>query len=164
MSWHTQLLEMWIALSGLCVGGCQVERCDLLTVEGWVLSGAQPLAGVHVVWHPQHVGRPCAVGITDGQGHFVLSTRSYGDGALPGMYVITLTWPEPSFGNDPCENPAPHLHDRCRGKYADPRQSTWRVSIQRDRQQVTIHLPPEVAHLAASAPAPSLDPANAQNF
>ena len=61
-----------------------------MPVNGTVLLDGKPVAGATVMLIPRERGRP-ALGKTDAQGKFTLSTYTQGDGALPGLHRVTVT-------------------------------------------------------------------------
>jgi len=58
-------------------------------VTGTVTLDGKPLSGATIVFAPQQ-GRP-ACGVTDARGRSALSTFDKDDGALPGVYRVTIT-------------------------------------------------------------------------
>jgi hypothetical protein len=72
-------------------------------VKGIVTVDGTPIPGAAVSFVPlDDKGRP-AYGATDAEGRYELTTHSPGDGALPGEYLVTLVWEEPTH---------PYLHYR----------------------------------------------------
>jgi hypothetical protein len=60
-------------------------------VSGYVTLDGKPLAGAAVQFHPASSGGRPAVGRTDEEGHFSLTTIKPEDGVLPGTYKVTVT-------------------------------------------------------------------------
>ena len=61
---------------------------------------------------------------TDKDGAFALTTYASDDGIPAGEYIVTMQWTPPVSGNE--ERDAP---DKFGGRYADPKKSTWKVTI-----------------------------------
>ena len=85
-----------IASASVCrlgdAGRLSPKRRDrTVKVTGMVTLDGQPARGLSVVFHPAK-GRP-AVGMTDGDGRFSLSTFRQGNGALLGQHVVTVVVP-----------------------------------------------------------------------
>jgi hypothetical protein len=63
-------------------------RPDTLPVTGYVKLDGNPVGGLDVVFYPaEGLG---AVGTTDANGKFTLSTFELGDGALPGWHGVAI--------------------------------------------------------------------------
>jgi hypothetical protein len=60
-------------------------------VKGVVTFDGQPLEGATVIFVPSGEVASTAAGPTDAQGRFELTTRSPGDGVMPGDYRVTIT-------------------------------------------------------------------------
>ena len=58
-------------------------------VSGKVTFGGAPLEGATVSFFPG-AGQRSAMGITDSEGEYVLTTYEYGDGAMPGPYRVSI--------------------------------------------------------------------------
>jgi len=58
--------------------------------SGQVMYKGQPVADASVMLVPQE-GQRAAVGKTDSEGRFVLTTHTPGDGAMPGKYKIVIS-------------------------------------------------------------------------
>ena len=80
------LLFLVSALSAGC-GGSGVA--GLLTVEGEVTYDGKPVANAAILFIPEK--GQSAYGVTDSRGHYMLTTRAPGDGALPGGYRVTVS-------------------------------------------------------------------------
>jgi hypothetical protein len=82
----------------LCAGcGSNPEAYDVVPVTGVVTCQGRPVANAIVNFTPQAdpsrpQGRPgrVALGRTDEQGHFRLTTYQNDDGAIPGKHVVTV--------------------------------------------------------------------------
>lgn len=96
-------------------------------VTGVVKYKGQPLQGIRVTLHSQ-TGAPhpgfVPTGQTGRDGKFSLSTGAPGNGAPPGIYVVTFEKPEIA-GYVETEI------DAFRGKYSDPAKSQWTVTIEK---------------------------------
>jgi hypothetical protein len=96
-------------LAGLLMGG--VLGCgsgspyELAPVHGRLTVKQRPLAGAKVMFAPiakddqSAAGKP-AVGLTDSEGSFTLTTYSDGDGAVVGEHWITVFAPEAAAPNE----------------------------------------------------------------
>jgi hypothetical protein len=74
-----------VLLSG-CAGA---DRPATYPVRGKVTYRGEPVAGASVAFLAPGAPRP-AVGTTDAQGNFQLTTFESNDGAIPGMHVVTV--------------------------------------------------------------------------
>jgi len=85
----------WALLALLVVvGGCSKGSTSVgaVPVTGLVLLDNEPVAGVTVSFSPDDPKKGmAAVGTTDSQGRFKLTTRVAGDGAVPGEYTVTIS-------------------------------------------------------------------------
>jgi len=84
------VLIMLVSLVGCKRGG---EDIGAVPVSGLVLLDNQPVAGATVSFSPdpESKGALAAVGTTDASGRFTLTTKSPGDGAVPGSYGVVIT-------------------------------------------------------------------------
>ena len=121
-SWHVLAVAVALLLPS-CSGG-------LSTVRGKVLYDGKPIKNAVVTFHPKSgdntAMRP--TGNTDENGVFTLGTQN-ATGAPAGEYRVTIRW----LDEDPnaprklegiAERP-----DRLKGRYADPEQSKFIVTI-----------------------------------
>jgi hypothetical protein len=84
----------WLPLVvAFALHGCGGEDGPV-PVEGVVRLNGAPVAGATVSFLPEGGGRP-AVGATNRDGRFRLTTFESGDGALPGRYRVVVTKVEP---------------------------------------------------------------------
>lgn len=131
-----------MTLVGCWSSGPQMESRSTVATEGQVLLSGKPQAGIHVTLIPvdaKQDGKPR--GITDAQGNFQLSTYRKDDGAPPGDYVITLTWPGAPDPSVPEDSQIPP--DRLRGKFADPKKSAIKAKVESAK---TILPPIKITH------------------
>lgn len=63
-------------------------------VKGIVTLDTKPLPNASVMFIPQEPGGKEATGYTDGSGAFELTTSRLKDGALPGLYKVTVRYSE----------------------------------------------------------------------
>jgi hypothetical protein len=120
---HRTLLLLLALLTG-----CAESGPKLSSVRGTVRVNGQPAERVVVSFRhtdPAVTGNaahPCTV--TDANGAFTMSTNRDGDGAVPGEYVASFTWPS---------NPDPDLaRDLLGGAYDETKASTFRVKVSGD--------------------------------
>lgn len=84
----------WLPVAAALLGASCAARLN--QVEGKVLYNGQPAKGAVVVFHPQgkdDLTTRHPAGVTGDDGTFSLSTQQPGDGAAPGDYDVTITWP-----------------------------------------------------------------------
>ena len=88
---HGSFMALAIAFGLLVGGGCSRGAAGPKTVpaSGKVLYNGQPVAGAKVAFLGDGNSLP-ALGITDKNGEFELTTREPGDGAVPGKHVVTV--------------------------------------------------------------------------
>ncbi|QDU36338.1 hypothetical protein Mal4_06230 [Maioricimonas rarisocia] len=105
------MLLMMVAALG-CTGGETEGRVDVYPVSGKVTMGGGPLVNATVAFAPRE-GQPTAVGRTDVNGEYQLSTYGGNDGAAAGSYSVVVTKPlggggtasaEDAHGTDPTAN------------------------------------------------------------
>jgi hypothetical protein len=107
-------------------------------VEGQVLFHGQPAAGAIVVFHPRLPSADRALeavhpmGIVGEDGSFTLSSFGAEDGAPPGEYVVTITWP---FQSPPATKTAGQPKkgghaDRLKGRYNNSARSPLRARVE----------------------------------
>ncbi|MCA9069126.1 MAG: hypothetical protein KDA84_09400, partial [Planctomycetaceae bacterium] len=70
--------------------GCGSDGPEIVPVKGTVLLDDKPISGATITFIPVGEGRP-AIGKTDDQGQFELTTIKTGDGALIGEHEVTVT-------------------------------------------------------------------------
>lgn len=83
------LLLTALTLNG-CGDGADVGRQPVFPVTGTVTMHGAPLADATVAFAPQ-AGQPTAVGRTDAQGKFKLTSYEYGDGAAAGSFRVVIS-------------------------------------------------------------------------
>lgn len=137
------LVYFVIAMGCVCVSGCGAKTLpnDLVEVDGDVTVDGEPAVGVMIELHPTGTpnGTPndaatLANGVSDNDGHFVISTFTFGDGVKPGQYRVSCTWGaydpiRKSFGDD-----------RFGGKYADDAKSPIEWTLSRENADVPHHI------------------------
>jgi hypothetical protein len=81
-----------------CFGPKEPFVPDLVPVTGKVTYHGNPVVGAYVAFHP--VGptdvAEAAFGETNSSGQFTLKMQDYGEGAIPGEYVVTVLDPSGS--------------------------------------------------------------------
>lgn len=138
---HSRLALLLVATAGLSLPSCSerdLTEQPVFPVTGSVLVRDQPAENALVVFHPlgQNAGenlRPS--GRVEADGTFTLESYRTDDGAPAGEYAVTVVWPEEASGPMPDPDLAP---DRLRGRYANPQESSLRVSVAAEEN----HLPP----------------------
>jgi len=130
------LVAVPIIALALGVLGCGSDGPDMAPAGGVVLYNSKPLADANVVFTPP-TGRP-AVGVTNSEGRFQLTTVDAHDGAVIGSHVVTITKSEkveiPPEGNqrplDPDKIPTPKR--LLPAKYGNPRESGLSAQVAAD--------------------------------
>jgi hypothetical protein len=136
-----------IALLTASCGRAQGEK--VYPVEGKVLFHRQPAVGAIVRFQPElsklrHGLAPVQpVGIVGEDGSFSLTSFGKDDGAPPGEYVVTITWPDRSqrpvaIGIKPKKG---HHADRLQGRY-----SSAKTPIRAEVKAGNNSLPPYEIH------------------
>ncbi|MEW4562023.1 carboxypeptidase-like regulatory domain-containing protein [Bremerella sp. JC770] len=125
-----------IGLASLCIvllSGCEADRTpsvQVYPVSGKVLVDDQPANGAMVTFHPaEAVANPRAqrsYATVDDDGNFQLSTYQPADGAPPGKYAVTISWPgKLPRGADLTAVPP----DRLRGRFISPQKPYKMVTV-----------------------------------
>lgn len=78
------------ALATAALAGCGSGLPGTVPVSGTVTLDGTPVEGAAVLFQPDTPG-PAARAVTDASGNFALSTFTGPDGALPGMYKVSVT-------------------------------------------------------------------------
>ena len=131
------LMRRRLHLAALCLlGAAMLVGCgrelsvpSTAPVKGMVKFMGKPASGIRVTFHSQQkTKRPGFVptGETGADGSFALSTGAPLNGAPPGSYVVTFEKPE----LDPKTAVETEI-DAFKGKYSDPAQSKWTITIER---------------------------------
>jgi hypothetical protein len=125
------LLAASVALWG-CAG--EVDGLKKYPVSGTVLVNGKPEKGVAVQFHavdsPHQGNAASPAGVTDENGEFRLSTNGEFDGAVAGKYIVTFLW----VGLNEFKS-AP-TGDQLRGRYRDPRKSSFEVTVTEGENRV----------------------------
>lgn len=108
-------------------GGNDRNWKETIPVSGSVMVDGKPAEGVMVVFHPEggmDTAQPTETkSMTDKEGKFVATTYEVGDGAPPGAYKVTLTWPKLNTISMSFDG------DKFKGKYAKPDRSKFEVEV-----------------------------------
>jgi len=83
-AWIMVIAGACLALSGAGCGAKIIPTKGVVTVDG------KPLRYATVLFTSQEPGGKHATGSTDAEGVFELTTLRQGDGALPGLYKVTV--------------------------------------------------------------------------
>ncbi|MDR1270426.1 MAG: hypothetical protein LBK82_12965 [Planctomycetaceae bacterium] len=77
----------------ILLAGCKSNPLGVVPVNGTVLLDGQPIEGVQVTFSSLSGNGVTAIGTTDAQGRFVLTTTGadFGSGAIPGEYAPTFS-------------------------------------------------------------------------
>lgn len=103
-------LSLCFLVVGLLLTGCGSggDKVQTNKVKGKVTYNGSPVAGATVTFSPQEKGTPAALGITDAQGVYTLTTYDSGDGAAAGLYkvlVYKVSQAEAPASNAPAHDP-----------------------------------------------------------
>lgn len=88
-------------------------------VSGKVTFNGAPVAGATVTFSPEGSGIPTAMGITDGQGLYKLTTYTSGDGAAEGSFKVLVY----KMSEDDAGSGAPTHDPTGKGRSAAPTHS-----------------------------------------
>jgi hypothetical protein len=121
-------------LVAVVLGGCEngLSVPATVPVSGVVKFKGKPLQGIRVTLHAQgETSKPEFIpsGQTGPDGRFTLSTGAPGNGAPPGSYLVTFEKPE--IGSSASTGSIETEIDAFGGKFSDPSQSKWTVTIER---------------------------------
>ncbi len=133
---QTMLPIACLALSMVAVSACNGGK-RLYPVRGQVFFEGRPAAGALVVLHPVDDTSPAAIrpaGYVDDAGNVKLmsylpNTRSTGDGAPPGDYIVTIAWLPADVKEYLSKHPNSELPDKLKGRYSQPQSSTLRATV-----------------------------------
>lgn len=132
-TWRGCVLAVGMLTSALLVGcGEQAPSGPQpYPVKGQVTFQGKPAAGFRVSFYPlfeQSGPKFAPSALTDENGQFALRSYQPGDGAPPGDYAVTFSWPQSVPGPDPDD--APQEVDRLKGRFGNPQQSAFKVTVQ----------------------------------
>jgi hypothetical protein len=89
-----RLIKVLAAIAPAALASCGgVDYPTTVPVEGTVFFDGKPVSGANVSFFTDGAPR-AAYGVTDSEGHFVLSTFGTRDGAVPGQHIATVSKPE----------------------------------------------------------------------
>lgn len=137
--------------SMLCLqGGCAEHppACKAFAVKGVLTADGKPVPNASIAFHRlKQDDSPlfCPVALTRSDGTFDLTSFAAMDGALPGDYVVTILWRDPTVEIDECECPDPIQHDLFGGRYANAATSPLRATVRPTTNTIPLntHLPPK---------------------
>jgi hypothetical protein len=124
------------------LAGCGGRGVELAPVEGVVLFDGKPIDGAGVMFQPVGGGRP-AIGTTDSEGKFRLSTFDPGDGAIVGDHLVAVSKAE--SGGVPMENGLESTIKMSAkfflpARYAAPKQSGLTATVKQGNMPVRLEL------------------------
>ena len=137
---RTDMRTKWaiaaLALSVLAAGACNSGK-TLYPVRGQVFFEGRPAAGALVVLHPVDDTNPAAIrpaGYVDDAGNvklmsYISASRSTGDGAPAGEYIVTIAWLPADVKEYLSKRPNSELPDKLQGRYSQPHSSTLRATV-----------------------------------
>lgn len=106
-----------VVMTGCGGGAGGANKLTTHKVKGKVSLGGNPVAGATVTFSPKTKGNPPAMGLTDAQGIYILTTYDAGDGAVEGDYKVMV------YKAAPKQEAAGSQHDptgKAGGKSAPP--------------------------------------------
>jgi hypothetical protein len=112
-----------LAIAILLTIGCGATGPEMMPVSGKVTQNGNPVAEAKILLHPQQqlpTGIPLPMAISDERGDFKVTSLSNGDGALPGMYRVTVELRAPSKSGEETIRDGRHLLPL---RYSDPATS-----------------------------------------
>lgn len=112
------------------------------SVEGTLTVAERPGANARIAFHPVGGGELVPVGSSAPDGSFRLTTRTTGDGAPEGEYVVTLLWLLEGLSIDECACTDLTIHDRLHGLYADAKTSTLRATVRPGANRIELRAEP----------------------
>ncbi len=119
--------------------GCG-DGSGLIPVNGTVTLDGKPLVDAAVGFHADAGGVP-AVGTTDAEGKFTLSTQKPGDGATPGQNAVTVS-KQSNLNPDAVveEGEIVKMKNESPLKYFSPKTTDIKIDVQRGMEPVMIEL------------------------
>jgi hypothetical protein len=102
---------------------------DVYPVKGTVLYRGKPAVGARVVFIPlgeSETRRPVPQATVEEDGSFRLSSYTQHDGAAPGRYAVTISWPSDRIK---AEDGSPAGPDRLGRRYDDRRKTPFQVEV-----------------------------------
>jgi hypothetical protein len=133
-------IQAAIAITALGLAmGCQdgEDRYEVYPVTGKVLHNGQAVEDARVTFYADEVQdpkRPIPTAETEADGAYQLTSYQPGDGAPPGNYHVTVTWPAPIPPGAHPEAYSPS--DRLQGKYSNPETSGLTATVTEDENVV----------------------------
>jgi hypothetical protein len=141
--------RLWILSFCWCIISC-ADRHPAHPVRGKLLINSKPAADADIMLYHQGDWGETRIepyAHTKADGTFALSTYAENDGAPVGEYNVRVTWP--IAGGGPRGGP-----DRMQGKYADPRKTPLKVTINKETTELpTFELTADILKLPEPAPA-----------
>jgi hypothetical protein len=101
----------------------------------------QPVPSTYVVFQPEEEGKRASRGVTDDNGHFMLTNSKSDTGALRGRYTVVLQYhmtAEEETGHIPPK--APKELKAVIARYSDPKTSPLHYEITKNGQVIEIDL------------------------
>ncbi len=142
----------------ILAGGCQREaKWNLAPVEGTILRGGSPLAGIQVTFWPDvEAGTqgPRVSSSTDAAGHYVLHTDVAEPGAVVGHYRVCLLDTQYPSGDDmPKEANVKNVREKMSQfqvkpsgssrvplRYSHPNETPLRVEVRSEAQVINLEV------------------------
>lgn len=134
----------WLPLVAVTMSGCggmPASVSGVVTIDGQPITGGENLRAT-VFFYPEGGSGTPAVGLLDSQGKYSIATGSK-SGMEPGAYVVTISATEIIPAKE--EGEAPTGRPITARKYADPKQSGFRVQVERGKNTFDFDLEPAPA-------------------
>jgi hypothetical protein len=157
---RTTIAIAWALLTALACSSCNRGKTPY-PVRMQVFFAGQPATGALVVLHPVDDTSPAAIrpsGYVDADGGLKLmsynaATRTTGDGAPAGEYIVTIAWLPVDVKEYLSKHPTSQLPDKLQGRYSQPDSSTLRAKVLPQPTELPrIDLKKDGAALSASRP------------
>lgn len=129
------------ALGGLfflLMAGCGDGK-NLVPVSGSLTVDGKPADGAVLLFFPGNPDDPVSTGNSDASGTFKLRTDGEW-GALPGQYVVAVSWPDPNVKVSDAQKMAgliPDPPDLLKGKFSLKDKSKIQVTIDSSTRELT---------------------------
>jgi hypothetical protein len=123
------------AMLALACAACG-NKNNLYPVSGKVTYNGSPASGAAIFFYRQGgdpMNEHLIMGIVQENGSFELVCGSLGKGAPPGEYDVVIEWKQVSGQG---KGRLQHGPDKLKGRYADPKQPRFHVTIKAKRNEL----------------------------
>lgn len=130
------LYSVLFVAGSLCLAGCGgQDRAATYPVSGSLFVDGRPAAGARLIFHPAQA-TPAVIPtarVKDDGSYQATSYDSF-DGAPPGEYRVTVTWPAPKPAGAAIDEP--DGPDRLKGRYAKVNGSPWKITVKAETNEL----------------------------